>query len=426
MMPDGSERPIGFMSRTLNQAERNYSQLDKEGLAVMFGLQRFHKYLYGRKFTIVTNHKPLLSLFNELKAVPQMSSPRIQRWAVTLRAYEYSIIYKAGKDHSNADALSRLPLPMESSTEQEERVLMLENADITLITAEQVREWTRKDPILSRVRETMQSGSLHELTGTEFDPFTLRKDELSVQDGCVLWGARVIIPSVGRPDVLKQLHQCHPGVSRMKALARSYVWWPKLDQDVERLVKICGTCQEHRNVPAVAPLHPWNWPDKPWQRLHVDYAGPFMGKMFFVLIDAHSKWMDVYPVNSATSATTIECLRNSFSNHGLPELIVSDNGTCFISAEFKEFLHKNGVRHVTSAPYHASSNGLVERAVQIVKTMLKKTVDGTIATKLSRVLFSYRITPQTTTGLSPAELLYGWKLHCSMDFIHPDLTRKIN
>ncbi len=111
----------------------------------------------------------------------------------------------------------------------------------------------------------------------------------------------------------------------MKALARSYVWWPKLDQDVERLVKICGTCQEHRNVPAVAPLHPWNWPDKPWQRLHVDYAGPFMGKMFFVLIDAHSKWMDVYPVNSATSATTIECLRNSFSNHGLPELIVLDN-----------------------------------------------------------------------------------------------------
>ncbi len=168
MMPDGSERPIGFMSRTLNQAERNYSQLDKEGLAVMFGLQRFHKYLYGRKCTIVTDHKPLLSLFNELKAVPQMSSPRIQRWAVTLRAY--SIIYKAGKDHSNADALSRLPLPMESSTEQEERVLMLEKI--------------RKDPILSRVRETVQRGCLHELTGTEFDPFTLRKDELSVQDGC--------------------------------------------------------------------------------------------------------------------------------------------------------------------------------------------------------------------------------------------------
>jgi len=212
----------------------------------------------------------------------------------------------------------------------------------------------------------------HELIGTEFDPFTSRKDELSVQDGCVLWGARVIIPSVGRSEVLKQLHQCHPGVCRMKAMARSYVWWPKLDQDVERLVKTCHLCQEHRNVPAVAPLHPWNWPEKPWQRLHVDYAGPFMGKMFLVLIDAHSKWMDVYPVNSATSAATIECLRKSFSNQGLPELIVSDNATCFVSAEVKEFLNKNGVQHVTSAPYHASSNGLVEWAVQIIKGMLKK------------------------------------------------------
>ncbi|XP_042613167.1 uncharacterized protein K02A2.6-like [Cyprinus carpio] len=424
-MPDGSERPIGFMSRTLNQAERNYSQLDKEGLAVMFGLQRFHKYLYGRKFTIVTDHKPLLSLFNELKSVPQMSSPRIQRWAVTLRAYEYNIIYKPGKDQANADALSRLPLPTESVPEQEERVLMLENADITLITAEQVRSWTQTDPVLSRVREMVQRGLLQELIGAEFDPFTSRKDELSVQDGCVLWGARVIIPSAGRSEVLNQLHQCHPGVSRMKALARSYVWWPKMDQDVERLVKTCRICQEHRNVPAVAPLHPWNWPEKPWQRLHVDYAGPFMGKMFLILIDAHSKWIDGYPVNSATSAATIECLRTSFSNHGLPELIVSDNATCFVSAEFKEFLKKNGVRHVTSAPYHASSNGLVERAVQIVKGMLKKCAEGTMATKLARVLFSYRITPQTTTGLSPAELLHGRKLRCSLDFIHPDLTGKI-
>uniref|UniRef100_A0A8C6WE53 ribonuclease H n=1 Tax=Neogobius melanostomus TaxID=47308 RepID=A0A8C6WE53_9GOBI len=109
-MSNGQERPIGFMSRTLTSAESNYSQLDKEGLAVMFGIQCFHKYLYGGRFVISTDHKPLLSLFSEMKAVPQMASPRIQRWAVTLRAYEYEIVYKPGKYHSNADALSRLPL----------------------------------------------------------------------------------------------------------------------------------------------------------------------------------------------------------------------------------------------------------------------------------------------------------------------------
>lgn len=425
-MPDGSERPIGFMSRTLSSAERNYSQLDKEGLAVIFGVQRFHKYIYGRKFTIVTDHKPLLSLFNEMKAVPQMASPRIQRWAVTLRAYEYEIIYRPGKDHGNADALSRLPLPEVPKAEGPvERVLMLENSDITLVTAEQIRSWTNRDPVLSRVREMVQKGWAHELAGEEFKPYNVRKQELSVQNGCVLWGARVIVPKPGQGDVLQQLHQCHPGVSRMKALARSYVWWPKMDQDVENLVKVCSTCQEQRHNPAVAPLHPWDWPDRPWKRLHVDYAGPYLGKMFFVIVDAHSKWMDVYPLNSATSATTIECLRSSFSTHGLPEVLVSDNGPCFISLEFQEFVQKNGILHVTSAPYHASSNGLAERAVQTFKEMMDKCPAGSIKTKVARVLFSYRTTPQTTTGLSPAELLMGRKLRCTLDLMHPDLKQEV-
>ena len=425
-MPDGTERPIGFTSRTLNTAERNYSQLDKEGLSVMFGIQRFHKYIYGRRFTIVTDHKPLLSLFNEMKAVPQMASSRIQRWAVTLRAYEYTIVYKEGKHHSNADALSRLPLPDTPKVEtSEERVLMLESSDITLVTADQVKAWTDKDPVLSRVREMVHNGWSAKDRGEEFAPYEVRKLELSIQNGCVMWGSRVVVPKPGQGSVMRQLHQCHPGVSRMKALARSYVWWPKLDKEVEDTVKACTTCQEHRNVPAPAPLHPWDWPDKPWSRIHVDYAGPFMGKMFFVLIDAHSKWMDVYPVNSATSATTIECLRTSFSNHGLPELLVSDNGTCFISTEFNVFLSKNGIRHVTSAPYHASSNGLAERGVQTFKRMMKKCPEGPLTAKVARVLFSYRVTPHTTTGLSPAELLLGRKLRCTLDSIHPDLNNRV-
>lgn len=124
----------------------------------------------------------------------------------------------------------------------------------------------------------------------------VRKNELSIQNGCVLWGARVVLPQPGRDSVLRQLHQCHPGVSRMKALARSYVFWPKQYKEVEDVVRACEVCQEHPNAPAPAPLCPWDWPDKPWSRIHMDYAG----KMFFVLIDAHSKWMDVFPVNSAT------------------------------------------------------------------------------------------------------------------------------
>nr|XP_023660672.1 uncharacterized protein K02A2.6-like [Paramormyrops kingsleyae] len=212
-MPDGQERPISFMSRTLTPAESNYSQLDKEGLAVMFGIQRFHKYLYGRRFVICTDHKPLLSLFSALKAVPHMASPRIQRWALTLRAYEYEIRYKPGE----------------------------------------VRSWTGKDPVLSRVRQFVQHGWPQHVDPA-FQPYTVRNTELSVQDGCVLWGSRVIVPQPGHKALLQQLHYGHTGISRMKALAQSYFWWPKLDSDIEALGKGCPTCQEHRNVPAPAPV----------------------------------------------------------------------------------------------------------------------------------------------------------------------------
>ncbi|KAL6471846.1 hypothetical protein MHYP_G00204960 [Metynnis hypsauchen] len=426
-MADSSERPIGFVSRTLSAAEKNYSQLDKEGLAVVFGVTKFHKYLYGRQFAIVTDHKPLISLFSEMRAIPQMTSPRIQRWAVTLAAYEYTIIYKVGRDHTNTYALSRLPLDgeRESTPEEEERVLLFEDIGVSLVNTQQIKKWTDKDPVLARVCEYILRG-WPKVNSPEFITYARRQDELSTQEGCILWGGRVVVPPPGRNALLKQLHQAHPGIPRMKGLARSYMWWPNIDAEVEALVKACATCQENRNSPPVAPLHPWEVPDKPWRRIHIDYAGPWMGRMFLIIVDAYSKWIDAYSVSSSTSAVTIECLRTSFSQHGIPEIIVSDNGTCFTSEQFQEFAEKNGIRHITTAPYHPSSNGLAERAVQTFKSLMKKMAGGSIETKMSRALFSYRITPQSTTGKSPAELLSVRKLRSTLDLIHPDFRNRVH
>ncbi len=124
----------------------------------------------------------------------------------------------------------------------------------------------------------------------------------------------------------------------MKNLARSFVRWPGIDLQVEETVKQCDSCQRTRHLPAVAPLQPWEWPQRPCARLHVDYAGPLLDHMFLVTVAAHSKWMDVKALKSATSQSTIEHLRSLFATHGLPELLVSDNGTVFTSAEFQEFL----------------------------------------------------------------------------------------
>ncbi|XP_061156017.1 uncharacterized protein K02A2.6-like [Syngnathus typhle] len=425
IMENGSERPIGFVSRTLQPAETRYSQLDKEGLAVMFGIERFHKYIYGRNFTIYTDHKPLIYLFNEKKPIPQMGSPRVQRWAVKLSAYQYNIVYKPGKHHANADAVSRMPVPVKLRKEEStEQVLMMDMLDETLIDAKQIKSWTAKDTVLSQVHEYILKG-----WPTETDPnlkaFHQRKLELGVRDGCVLWGARVVIPAKGRGRMLKMLHQTHTGMTKMKGLARSYMWWPGMDQDVERTVQACHECQAHQKAPASAPLHPWEWPESPWSRIHVDYAGPFLGEMFLVIVDAHSKWLDVYPTKTCTSLVTIEKLRQSFSNFGIPKMLVSDNGTCFTSAEFEAFMKQNGISHVRSAPFHPSSNGLAERAVQTFKEGMKKMKEGTIQTRLSRFLFSYRITPHATTGLSPAELMMSRRLRSALDLVVPDLKTKV-
>ena len=119
-----------------------------------------------------------------------------------------------------------------------------------------------------------------------------------------------------------------------------------MDADVEQCVKICEVCQAHQKVLAVAPLYPWEWPELLWCRLHADYAGPFMGKMFLLIMDAHSKWLEAHIVESASPAATIQKMKASFASHGLPITVVTNNGNVFTSQEFEDFLTKNGIRYI--------------------------------------------------------------------------------
>ena len=186
----------------------------------------------------------------------------------------------------------------------------------------------------------------------------------------------------------------------------------------------CSHCQENATSPPSVALHPWEFPNKPWSRLHIDYAGPLRGHMFLVVIDAYSRWLEVALVPSANSANTIEKLPAMFATHGIPELIVSDNCTPFISAEFQEFLRKNDIQHCTTAPYHPASNGLAERAVQTLKRGIRGQT-GDINIILSRFLLHYRVTPHSSTGTSTAELLMKRRLRTHLDQLKPDLSKKM-
>ena len=312
----GVEHPIAFASRTLSKTEQRYSQLDKEALAVLFGVRKFHQYVGGRKFEINTDHKPLMYLFGENRSISHLSSPRIQRWSLILAGYDYSVKYRAGNDIPNADALSRLPLPQtnENTPVPGELVHLVETLNSSPISVHEVKSHTAKDPVLSRIVAVVSQGWTNAEDVPEgWSPYVRRRNKLSIMDGCLLWGSRVIVPVALRVKVLRELDENHPGIVRMKEIARSYVWWPKLDEDVERTVKECHTCQTCRHLPPTVALHPWDWPRRAWSRLHIDYAGPFCGRMLLVVIDAHSKWLEVLPVKSATSKETIEKLRSVFA-----------------------------------------------------------------------------------------------------------------
>ena len=253
------EKPIAFASRSLGAAEKKYSQLEKEGLAIVFGVKKFHQYLYGRRFTILSDHKPLQHIFKETSAIPPLVSARIQRWALLLGGYDYTISFKPGEQNANADMLSRLPSsppPTQIPTSPEIVYLLEEVLDASPITSAHIKRWTAKDPTLTKVQEALVTGRREKLAVKPFHHCWL---ELSVEQGCVLRGSRVVIPA-GRKAVMDVLHEGHPGGTRIKALSQSFVRWPGMNDDLESIVKECDQCQLTRHSPPQALLHPWNFP----------------------------------------------------------------------------------------------------------------------------------------------------------------------
>ena len=224
-LPDGSDNPIAYASRSLSTTENKYAQLEKEALSLVFGISKFHKYLYGRDFVLLTDHLPLIGLLKEDRAISAMASARIQRWALTLSNYQYHLEYRPGTSICHADGLSRLPL---SDTPgrvpvPEEVVLAITTMNDTPITAEHIARWTATDPIRSQVLQFVERGWPCDVT-RDCESYTRRKDELSVQHGVLMWGVRVIVPPKGRDTLLTELHETHPGIVKPEATSGGQVW----------------------------------------------------------------------------------------------------------------------------------------------------------------------------------------------------------
>ena len=156
---------------------------------------------------------------------------------------------------------------------------LMDHFSATTVNANAIRIWTSRDLVLSQVIRYIM-GEWPDAVSLDLKPYQNRSKVLSTLNGCILWGARVIVPPQGRAAALEELHEC----TKMKALARSYIWWPKMDKDIADLVNKCRVCQESRASPPSVPLHPWQWPAQPWACIHLDFAGLFLG-------DTLSLWM---------------------------------------------------------------------------------------------------------------------------------------
>ncbi|XP_039305140.1 uncharacterized protein K02A2.6-like [Solenopsis invicta] len=330
--------------------------------------------------------------------------------------FDYEVEYKKGSENINVDCLSRAPVDQKyystdiAINEEVHQLCYLTIFEISSenITAENIIQETDKDETLSKIKRKLLSEEADDI-------------EYTLEAGILFKGQRVVIPKILQPQILEELHKTHVGITKMKQLARRYCIWKGIDRDIERMVKSCQNCAEVKTSPAKAPLHQWEQPTSNWNRIHIDYAGPFENHYFLVVVDARSKWAEIRIIKEApTSEKTIELLKDIFSIHGFPDVMVSDNATIFVSEIFKQFSRESGIFQKFIAPGHPATNGLAERNIQTLKQRLKSMKDEnlTLNQKVREILFRYRATP-LACGKSPAELYLHRAIRIKLDALKP-------
>lgn len=361
-----------------------------------------------------------------------MATSRLQNWSHILSAFDYDIECISTKNNIVADALSRLPVNYVEKTnflENEGKFTYLHyiyTNNFTCLNYKLVAREITKDKTLSAVKrmviEGWPEGNIKRWP-SELQPYALRRDEIHLEKDCLMWGLRVIIPPKLRGAVIEKLHESHFGIAKMKSMARSVVWWPNIDKQLEEKSKYCKFCAETKDNPIRMELTPWPWPSQPWQRIHADFAGPYLGHMYLLVLDAYSKWPEIFVMKNISSAATIEKFKQMFTMHGLPNHVVTDSGTQFTSEETKHFFKKLGIKQDFSAVKHPATNGAVENFVKTSKRKIKAIVKSSkvdVKTAVNIFLFSYRTTKHATTNETPSNLLFKRELKTPLLLLRPD------
>ncbi|XP_036341596.1 uncharacterized protein K02A2.6-like [Rhagoletis pomonella] len=418
--------PVAYASASLTETQTNYAQIEKELFAILYGCTRFHQYVYGRHVLVETDHKPLVTLVNKpLYKIPA----RLQRFMLRLLAYNITVVYKPGKDLFIADTLSRAPLKDYALTEVDKDIDIHCNLIISQIALpsshlDEFREAAKTDTIFQKLLYFTKNGwpANKKRIDKELMPYYQVKDELVEIDGLLLKNNRVVVPKNLRPKILYYLHEGHMGIQRCQNLARNSVYWPNINNDLHNVVSSCEICLKFRKSNPKQKLLCHEMVNIPWYKLGADLF-EFDKKTYLLVVDYYSKFIECEILSTGYSSTqVIMKLKSIFARQGIPAVFITDNGPPFSSKDFAQFCADWCIEHITSSPYMPRSNGLAERSVQTIKTMLYKCKEK--GTDPYTALLHYRTTPKDDLS-SPSELLMSRKLRTKLPSQQENLKSKL-
>ena len=417
-------QPIAFASRALTQTEKNYCQIEKELQAVVFSMHRFDQYVYGQHVDIETDHQPLEILARKpLKDVPR----RLQRMLLELQRYDFTLHYKKGKLLFIADTLSRAHLTEENEEyDVEERIccfstqrdyedinLAMETSGLSDERIRQIQENTKCDDVMQDLIRHIKQGwpSNVRAVAVNIRPYFHIRDELVTEDGVIYRGERCVVPSSMRKDILLKLHSAHMGIVGTLRRARESVYWPGMNEDIKTYISKCRICNELRATSQQKqPLMPHDRPDRPWAKVGVDLF-QLVNRDFLITVDYWSNYFEIDELSNTNALQVIKCLRRHFATHGIPDVVITDNGPQFSSDAFANFSADWMFKHTTTSPYWPKANGMVESAVKVAKNLIQTALASGQDPWLS--ILAFRNTPTPDMSTSPVQRLMSRRTkHC--------------
>ncbi len=394
--------PVAYASRSLTQTESRYAQIEKELLSVVYGLERFDQYTYGRPVSIENDHSPLATLAKKpLKNIPK----RLQAMMMRMHRYDYTLIYKPGKYMVLPDTLSRAPLSESPETDQF-NVNSVSFLPISATRLEEIRSATEKDKTLQSLRDVIMSGwpEHRSLVLPEISAYYTYRDELTIQDGIILRGERVVIPMSLRSDIKNRLHAGHLGINSCLRRARELIYWPGMSSEIRQYIEACHVCCTFSDGQSQEPLIVSEVPSRPWAKVGTDIF-TLQGRNYLVTVDYFSTFFEVDYLPETTSDVVVHKLKHHFARHGVPDEVRSDGGPQYTSADFKTFAREWNFVHKISSPGNSKSNGAAEAAVKTAKRIMKKSFAAKEDPYIG--LLNHRNTPTEGVGTSPAQRLFG-------------------